>query len=140
MKPDCWSKGRGKEGQGPKHKKSKKGEKTESAVVAVNDDKDELFTFVCTSAYANVAEALQVLKLKLGTCVDSGASRDYCPDHEKFLNYKLIDHNIMTADGGTIKAIGMEDRHIELLNRSKKTKMTFKDAIHAPEMVFTLIV
>ena len=54
-KPDCWSKGRGKEGQGPKQKKSKKGEKTKTAVVAVSEEKDELFVFICTSAYANVA-------------------------------------------------------------------------------------
>ena len=97
-KPDCWSKGGGKEGQGPKQKKARKGAKTESAVVAVNEEKDELFAFVCTSAYANVAEALQVPKSKLGTCVDSGASRDYCPDRAKFSNYKQIDRDITTAD------------------------------------------
>ena len=97
-KPDCWSKGGGKEGQGPKQKKAKKEAKTESAVVAVSEEKDELFAFVCTSAYANVAEALQVPKSKLGTCVDSGASRDYCPDRAKFSNYKQIDRDITTAD------------------------------------------
>ena len=95
--------------------------------------------FVCTSAYANVAEALKVPKSKLGTCVDSGASRDYCPDREKFTNYRPIDHNITTADGRAVKAIGMGDLLVELPNRSKKTQMTFKDAIHTPEMAFTLI-
>ena len=97
-KPDCWSKGGGKEGQGPKQKKAKKEAKTESAVLAVSEEKDELFAFVCTSAYANVTEALQVPKSKLGPCVDSGASRDYCPDRAKFSNYKQIDHDITTAD------------------------------------------
>src|SRR5882762_8113715 len=87
-KAECWSKGGGKEGQGPKQKKSKKEKKSESAVVAVKENNDELFAFVCTSAYANVAEALNVPKSKLGTCVDSGASRDYCPDREKFTNYR----------------------------------------------------
>ena len=139
-KEDCWSKGGGKEGQGPRQKKkSKKGEKTETAVVAVDEDKDELFAFVCTSAYANVAESLQVPKSRLGTCVDSGASRDYCPDRSKFSNYKPIDRNITTADGRTIKAIGMGDMHVELPNGSKKTKTVFKNAIHAPDMAFTLI-
>ena len=138
-KQECWSKGGGKEGQGPRQKKSKKGEKTESAVVAVDEDKDELFAFVCTSAYAIVAEALQVPKSRLGTCVDSGASRDYCPDRSKFSSYKPIDRNITTADGRTIKAIGMGDMHVELPNGSKKTKMVFKNAIHTPDMAFTLI-
>ena len=139
-KADCWAKGGGKEGQGPKQKKkAQKGEKAETAVVAVDEDKDELFAFACTSSYANVAENLQVPKSKLGTCVDSGASRDYCPDRTKFSNYKPIDRNITTADGRTIKAIGMGDMLVELPNGSKKTKTVFKNAIHAPDMAFTLI-
>ena len=138
-KLDCWSKGGGKEGQGPRQKKSKKGERTETAVVAVEEEKDELFAFVCTSAYANIAETLQVPKSRLGTCVDSGASRDYCPDRSKFSNYKPIDRNITTADGRTVKAIGMGDMHVELPNGSKKTKTIFKNAIHVPDMAFTLI-
>ena len=61
-KADCWVKGGGKEGQGPKQKKGK-GKKSEMATVAVvdNDDK-ELFAFTCTSDFANVAKALQVPK------------------------------------------------------------------------------
>jgi hypothetical protein len=75
-------KGGGKEGQGPRQKK---GKKIESAVVAATEDNNkELFAFTCT--FANVAEALQVLKLRLGTCVDSGASRVYFPDRSKFAN------------------------------------------------------
>ena len=108
-------------------------------MVAVEENNDELFAFVCTSSYANVAEALKVPKSKLGTCVDSGASRDYCPDRERFTNYQQINHNITTADGRTVKAIGMGDMHVELPNGSKKTKTIFKNAIHAPEMAFTLI-
>ena len=139
-KPDCWSKGGGKEGQGPKQKRSTKREgKTETAVVAVGEENDDLFAFVCTSDYAGVAETLQVPKSRLGTCVDSGASRDYCPDRSKFSNYRLVDRNITTADGRTIKAIGMGDMHVELPNGSKKTKTIFKNAIHAPEMAFTFV-
>ncbi|KIM78408.1 hypothetical protein PILCRDRAFT_11124 [Piloderma croceum F 1598] len=61
-KPNCWSKGGGKEEQGPRQKKSKKGEKKdESASVAEVKD-EELFAFTCTSDYVTVAEALQVPK------------------------------------------------------------------------------
>jgi len=85
--PDCWSKGGGKEGQGPRQKKSTKGEKnTESAAVA-NGDNTELFMFTCTSDYTAVAEALQLPKEKRDTCIDSGASSHYCPDRNKFQNY-----------------------------------------------------
>ena len=91
-------KGGGKEGQGSKQKKGK-GKKSEMATVAVvdNDDK-ELFTFTCTSDFANVTEALQVPKSQLGTCINSGASRVYSPDSSKFANYKLIDCSITMAD------------------------------------------
>ena len=139
-KADCWAKGGGKEGQGPKQKK---GKKTETAVVAATGgDNKELFAFTCTSDFANVAKALQVPKLRLGTCIDSGVSRVYSPDRPdwlKFANYRTIDHSITTADGRQLKAIGMGDLEMDLLNGSKTTNMTFKDAIHSPDMVFTLI-
>ena len=38
-----------------------------------------------------------------------------------------------------MKAIGMGDLEIDLPNESKRTKTLFKDAIHTPEMAFTLI-
>ena len=44
-KADCWAKGGGKEGQGPKQKKGK-GKKSKTATVAAVDDNDkELFIF-----------------------------------------------------------------------------------------------
>ena len=86
-KPNCWLKGGGKEGQGPRQKKSKKGEKKdESAAVAETKD-EELFAFTCTLDYVAIAEALKVPKSRLGACIDSGASRHYCPDRSKFENY-----------------------------------------------------
>ena len=137
-KPDCWSKGGDKEGQGPRQRK-KKGKQAETAVVAVKDDENDLFAFTCTSDHAAIAESLDLPKSKLGTCVDSGASRDYCPDRSKFTNYKTVERKITTADGRSMKAVGMGDLHIELPNGSRKTKTIFKNAIHAPEMAFTLI-
>ena len=66
-------------------------------------------------------------------------SEVYCPDQEKFANYKQIDWSITTADGRKLKAIGMGDLEIDLPNGSKVMKTMFKDAIHAPDMAFTLI-
>jgi hypothetical protein len=137
-KPDCWSKGGGKEGQGPRQKK-KKGKQVETAVVAVKDDENDLFAFTCTSNYAAAAETLDLPKSKWGTCIDSGASCDYCPDRSKFTNYKIVEREITTADGKTLKAVGVGDLQIELPNGSKMTKMTFENAMHAPGMAFTLI-
>ena len=82
---DCWSKGGGKEGQGPWQNKGKKLET--AAVVKKDEESDELFAFTCTSDYAEVANSLNVPKSKLGTCIDSGASADYSPDRSMFSNY-----------------------------------------------------
>ena len=93
-KADCWGKGGGKEGQGPKQKKGK-GKKTETATIAaVDNDNKELFAFTCLSDFANITEALQVPKSWLGMCIDSGASWVYSPDSLKFTNYKSIDRGI----------------------------------------------
>ena len=78
-KDDCWSKGSGKEGQGPRQQK--KGKKSETIVAVTDDnDKDKFFTFTCTSDYVAIANTLDVPKSRLGTCIDSGASRHYCPN------------------------------------------------------------
>jgi hypothetical protein len=77
-KPDCWSKGGGKEGQGLRQKK--KGQKNETVVIVADDDKDELFMFTCMLDCVAVADTLDVPKSRLGTCLDSGALRHYCPD------------------------------------------------------------
>src|SRR5271168_165630 len=77
-KEQCYSKGGGSEGQGPRQKR--KAKKSETATVATNDDEGDLFAFTCSSDYAAVAERLEMPKSRLGTCIDSGASMDYCPD------------------------------------------------------------
>ena len=80
----------GKKGQGPRQK-NKKDKQPETAIVAVKDDENELFAFTCTSDCAAVVEKFDLPKSKLGTCVDSGASRDYCPDWSKFVNYQTVE-------------------------------------------------
>ena len=135
---DCWTKGGDKEGEGPRQRK-KKGKQTETTVVAVNNDENKLFTFTCTLDCAVVIDKLNLSKLRLGTCVDSGASYDYCPDHSKFTNYKAIKQDITIANGKSLKAVGMRDLHLELPNGSKKTKVISKNTIHTPNMAFTFI-
>ena len=109
------------------------------AVVTADDEENKLFAFTCTSDYVAIVDELDVPKSRLGTCIDSGASRDYCPNCAKFSNYKEIKQKITTADGQTLSAAGMGDLHIELPNGHEKTKIIFKNAIHAPNMAFMLI-
>ena len=141
-KADCWSKGGGKEGQGPRGQNSKKGEKkAETAeAVEVTGNADEILAFTCTSNYVEVTNALNVPKSRLGACIDSGASRHYSPDRDAFINYSPINNTtITTAYGRKLKALGKGDVRIELLNGAKRTKTILKEAIHAPDMAFTLI-
>jgi hypothetical protein len=108
-------------------------------VVAADDNKRKLFVFTCTSDYSAIANKLDVPKSRLGTCIDSGASQDYCSNHSKFITYKAVNQKITTADGRRLSAIGMGDLELELPNGSEKTKTVFKDAINALDMAFTLI-
>jgi len=139
-KENCWAKGGGKEGQGPKQNKSKNGEKKEESAAVAEDKDEQFFAFTCTSDYVAVAEALQLPKSRLGACIDSGASRHYCPNRARFTNYRPIEgRDITTADGHTLKAVGVGDVQIELPNGSKRTKAILKETIYAPDMAFTLI-
>ena len=137
--PDCYQKGGGKEGQAPWDKKTTKNKESEMVVVTADNDENELFVFTCTSNHAAIAEVLDIPKSKLGTCIDSGANRDYSPDHTKFSNYKSIQHTITTADERLLAGVGITDLHIELPNGSAKSKIVFKNAMHVPSMAFTLI-
>jgi hypothetical protein len=140
-KPNCYSEGGGKEGQGPWQKKSRKGKKKtdKTAAIAKGED-EELFAFTCTSDYVAAADSLRVPKDKCEACVDSGASNHYCLDHTKFQNYRrLINRNISTADGCSLKAVGIGDVPIELPNGSKRTPTLLKNVIFTPDMAFTLI-
>ena len=85
---ECYAEGGKKEGQAPWMKKSDK--KPEAVIVAADDKEGALFAFTCTFDYAAMVETLDVPKSRLGTCIDNGASKDYCPDCTKFTNYKSI--------------------------------------------------
>ena len=101
---------------------------------------DEIFTFTCTSDYVEVANTLNVPKSQLGACIDSCTSRHYSPDHDVFINYCPINSTtITTADGCKLKALRKGNVQIELPNGAKHTKTILKEAIHAPDMAFTLI-
>ena len=98
-----------------------------------------MFVSTCTSYHAAIAETPYVPRSKLRTCINSSASKDYCPDRTKFSNHEPVQHKITMADRCLLSAIGIGDLYIELPNGSGKTKAIFKNAVHAPEMAFTLI-
>ena len=89
-KPDCYQKGGDKEGQAPWQQKAEKGKESETAVIGVEDKESDMFAFTCLSDYADVANNLDIPRSRLGTCMDSGTSCNYCLDRSKFTNYKEV--------------------------------------------------
>jgi len=136
-KSDCWSKGGGKEGQGPKQKRKDKAKESESAIIAASEDNNELFVFTCTSDHTNLPKTS---KSGQRACVNSLVNQHYCPEHSKFRNYRLIKGtDITTVDGQQLKAVGIGNIYIQLPNGSGHTKSLLRNMIHAPDMAFTLI-
>jgi hypothetical protein len=83
-KPDCYLKGGGKEGQGPRQRRfNKQREKKPEESVAITKAKDEeLFAFTSTSNYHAPTNSLKLPKDKYGACMDSSASDHYRPKRD----------------------------------------------------------
>ena len=96
--------------------------------------------FTCTLHLSLIATGPHISGTSLSACIDSSTTSHYCPDKSKFITYKPITgRNIIAADGGMLKALGIGDVRIELPNSLSKTYALLKKAIHAPEMAFMLI-
>jgi hypothetical protein len=104
-KHDCYSEGGGKEGQALWQKKGKKnGKRVDNATVADAESEDNgFFAFTCTSDSANVAEATQVPRLRLGVYTEG----------ERLAKRKWsIDRDVTTHNGRRLKLVGTEDPEI----------------------------
>jgi gag-polypeptide of LTR copia-type/GAG-pre-integrase domain len=151
-KDQCWSKGGGKEGQGPDWWKTA-GKQASANIVESTPTSDEpenyaMLTYnvpddptalVCTSDFHSEAHAISN---HAGTILDSGASRHFSPDRSKFLNYQELvnPEPIRAADGRTFSALGKGDIQVELPNGDQKpTPITLKNAYYSPHMAFTLM-
>ena len=82
-----------KKGQGLQQRSTAK--KAKPVIVVVANDEGDLFAFTCLLDGVVLAESLDIPKSKMGTCIDSGASSNYCPDHLKFQNFKLVQQKIL---------------------------------------------
>jgi hypothetical protein len=139
MKSDCWAKGGGKEGQGPK-KKSQEGaasadqqqQPDAEAWATIEEIKDEEYGLSILSGKAPRTE---------GELYDSGASCHMSPFRHQFITYHPIPpHPIMAADKRLFFAKGIGDVRIKVPNgESSFTPVILCDALHAPEMALTVV-
>ena len=149
MRSDCWAKGGGKEGQGPKKKAGAK----DNAATA-----DEKQAEVDIEAWAAVEEVDQDSAIEssegfadedegsYGTAdveaelYDSGASRHVSPFRHKFTTYQSIPPRaVVTADKRFFHAEGIGDLQIEVPNGKTSTSVLLKDTLYAPQIGLTIV-
>ena len=126
-KSDCWRKGGGKEGQGPRQRKGRHPQK-QSANAANATDAQDNYAFA-SSDMASIAKDLNLPVERRGAIIDSGATSHFCPDRSKFVTFTSITpQDVHTADGSAISAIGRGNVKIDLpiscrkgINRGRRT-------------------
>jgi transposase InsO family protein len=145
-KSECWAKGGGKEGQGPKRGKAAKEEAAPAeeqpsgleAWAAI--EAEDPSTDTAATAGRSATQAVQADAKSTTELYDSGASRHMSPFRDRFLNYRSIPPRAITAaDKRVFYAIGMGDLRIEVPNGKSSTPIMLKDVLHAPDMGITIV-
>ena len=119
---DCWSKGGGKEGQGPKKKGKGRQEKTNQATESINDSLDIAYVASKASDDRNI------------WVLDSATTSHISNDKRTFIDYQ-------TLTNSTVKGIGKEPASaagrgtiaMEFDVEGKKIQHRMKDVIYVPE-------
>ncbi|KAL7284965.1 hypothetical protein ACG7TL_000054 [Trametes sanguinea] len=147
VKADCWRKGGGKEGQGPKHqmprnrKKGKNGQASSNtnANAAVDTPATEEHAFAI--ALGSVAVPSVNSSREHVEVYDSGASRHIFPYRESFVEYNELKppRPITAADGHSFSAIGEGSVRVSIPNGDGKTTVLLEKVLHAPEIAFALV-
>ena len=163
MKADCWAKGGGKEGQGPRQRG---GASDSAASASAGKDKDAIEAWVVidgadfeeswaaieevtgpeefqlTVAAAGGSVPMQAGRVRTAApeLYDSGASRHMTPLRNRFATYQEITPRPITAaDKRVFYAIGIGDVVIDVPNGESSTQITLKDVLHAPDMGATIV-
>src|ERR1700761_6180978 len=138
MKSDCWAKGGGKEGQGPKKKSQ------DNAASADQQQQSDAEAGAVIEEVLDQDVSLATLENKPqreGELYDSGASCHMSPFRHQFISYRTIPPRpIMAADKRLFFANGIGDVRIKVPNgESSFTPVILRDALYAPEMALTVV-
>ena len=142
-KAECWAKGGGNKGGGPKQKDKKAdegdGKKAEAAAVEQTDADIEAWAVVEELPKVPIV-AIQGKSAVQCELFDSGASRHMSLTCESFTNYKKIAPRLITATNNKIfHAVGMGDLQIDIPNGASSTKVMLRDTLHAPDLGLTVV-
>src|SRR6267142_2635258 len=154
-KSECWAKGGGKEGQGPRRGKGAKEdaapaeeeqEETEAwaAMEEVPAPTEASGTGVADAAAAaagrSPARAEHGQPKPTTELYDSGASSHMLPFGKRFTKYRAIPPRPITAvDKRIFYAVGTGDLRIEVPNGESSTPIILKDVLHALDMGITIV-
>ena len=139
-KADCWAKGGGKEGQGPKRKGQ------DGAASADQQQQQSQPDIEAWAAIEEVSEGEQSQSSYASEprteseLYDSGASCHMSPFRKQFVSYRPIPPRpIMAADKHLFFAEGMGDLRIRVPNGESFTPVILCDALYAPSMALTVV-
>jgi transposase InsO family protein len=159
-KSECWAKGGGKEGQGPRRprrdeetrNKDKDKSKKESANAAEESPEDESWAAIVDADDADDgSKSYNISSVSADSAAltsarpevelyDSGASRHMSPFPHRFTNLQSIPPRPITAANNRVfYATGAGDLKIDVPNGTSSTSITLKDALYAPDMGLTVV-
>ena len=151
-KSECWAKGGGNEGGGPKRGGSSKDTATPAeakeepeawaAMEQIGEPEDEVVSdAVAAAAGRNPARDQQTSSSRTTSeLYDSGASRHMSPHRDRFVSYREIEPRaIAAADKRVFYAVGTGDLRIEVPNGEFPTPIILRDVLHAPDMGVTIV-
>lgn len=138
-KPDCWSKGGGKEGQGPGHSHSWRSKGTGEALAKVAADVEvaDAFAFAVNTDFTK-ASAQSLPRL---TCIlDSGASQHFDPCCNNFITFREIALKpISSADERVFHTTGEGNVRVMTVHGGKSVQFLLRDVLYAPSIPHALI-
>ena len=144
-KAECWAKGGGNKGGGPRQKQKKDSDK--SNVVSTADQSPDIEAWCTTEEdevdentphiLAMVAQEASEVQSEL---YDLGATHHMSLFYEQFITYQPINaHPITAANNKVFHAISMGDLQIEVLNGTMSNKVLLKDTLYVPDLCLTVV-
>jgi gag-polypeptide of LTR copia-type len=147
VKAECWAKGGGKEGQGPKktgNNSSAAGTTSANAsgatTVAAEGDIEAWAVIEEMLEESVVAASVPRTVPQDAELYDSGATNHMSPFREKFTTYREIPPRaIIAADKRVFYTVGIGDLRIEVPHGKSFTPIILREALHTPDMAMTSV-
>ena len=131
VKAECWAKGGGKEGQGPKRKGWKGKDSAASAEQSQSQPQPDIEAWAAIEEVSEEDTSQQSFASELcteGELYDSGASCHMSPFRSQFISFRPIPlHPILAADKHYFYAEGMGDMRIRVPNGESFTPIILRD-------------